>query len=153
MSAARQYCSFTLAGHLFGIDVLRVQEVLTSMPLTRVPMAPPDVAGLLNLRGHVVPALDLRTRLSLPPRAPGAPTMMVVIRTDEGPVSLLVDEIGQVIDPDPGSFERPPDTLKGAVRELIPGAFKLKDRLLLALDVDRLLAPAPAIQTHEEPAE
>ena len=148
-----QVCSFTLAGQLYGIDVLRVQEVMAALPLTRVPTAPPEVAGLLNLRGHVLPALDLRVRLSLPPRAPGAPAMMVVIRTDEGPVSLLVDEIGQVIEPEPGSFERPPDTLKGAPRELIPGAYKLQDRLLLALDVDRLLAPEPAPAAEGEPTE
>lgn len=148
----KQACTFTLGGHLFGIDVLRVQEVLTEIPTTRVPLAPPDVAGLMNLRGQVLLAIDLRQRLALPARAPGLPTMTVVIRTDTGPVSLLVDSIGQVIDTDEESFERPPDTLKGAVRELIPGAYKLKDRLLLALDVDRVLAPQTA-PAETEPVE
>ena len=142
--AEKSYCAFTLAGHLFGIDVLRVQEVLPSMPMTRVPLAPPELAGLINLRGQVLPALDLRSKLALPPRAADAPTMTVVIRSDEGPLSLLVDEIGQVLDVEQDSFERPPDTLKGELRELIPGAYKLKERLLLALDVDRLLAPKTA---------
>lgn len=145
----KQACTFTLGGHFFGLDVLRVQEVLTEIPTTRVPTAASDVAGLLNLRGQVLLAIDLRQRLALPARAPGAPTMTVVIRTDEGPVALLVDTIGQVIDTDPKCFERPPDTLKGAVRDLIPGAYKLKDRLLLALDVDRLLAPEPAVSEGE----
>jgi purine-binding chemotaxis protein CheW len=151
--APRQFCSFTLAGHLFGVDVLRVQEVLHQMPMTRVPLAPPELAGLINLRGQVLPALDLRLRLALPPRPEGGSTMTVVIRALEGPLSWLVDEIGQVLDVEEESFERPPDTLKGELRELIPGAYKLKDRLLLVLDVDRLLTFAPAEPAQGESAE
>lgn len=142
--AGRRFCSFTLAGHLFGVDVLRVQEVLDRMPMTPVPLAPPELAGLINLRGQVLPAIDLRRRLALPPRDADASTMTVVIVGLEGPLSLLVDEIGQVLDVDEDSFERPPDTLKGELRELIPGAYKLADRLLLALDVDRLLGTVQA---------
>jgi purine-binding chemotaxis protein CheW len=111
--------------------------------MTRVPLAPPVVRGLINLRGQIVTALDLRRRLELPDRPEGQLPVNVVIRTDDGAVSLLVDEIGDVVTVSEESFERPPDTLRGPARDLILGAHKLSDRLLLALDLGRVLdAPA-----------
>ena len=134
-----QYATFHLAGHLFGVEVKRVQEVLTEQPRTPAPLAPPAVAGLINLRGQVVTALDLRRRLRMPDRAEGQVAMNVVVRAAEEVWSLLVDSIGGVIEAADATFEPPPDTLNGPVRELIRGAYKLDGALLLVLDVDRVL--------------
>lgn len=132
-----QYATFLIAGDLYGIEVERVQEVLSEQPRTRVPLGPPAVAGLINLRGQVVTALELRERLQVPPREPGATAMNVVVRVGDDVVSLLVDAIGDVVETTPDTFEAPPDTLTGERRRLLTGAYKLPGRLLLALDVDR----------------
>ncbi|QDB78189.1 chemotaxis protein CheW [Georgenia wutianyii] len=134
-----QYVTFTLEENLYGIRVGNVQEVLPFRRTTAVPLAPPDVAGLVNLRGQVVLALDLRTRLGLPART-GAEPMMVVVRLGHEPVSLLVDAIGDVAVVDDEQFEAPPPTLPHALREVIRGAYKLPGRLLLALDVEAVTA-------------
>jgi purine-binding chemotaxis protein CheW len=132
-----QFATFMLAGHLFGIEVVKVQEVLRYQRMTPVPLAPPDVAGLINLRGQIVTALDLRSRLDLPPRPDDRLPMNVVVRTPEGSLSLLVDEIGDVIEVAEDAFERPPATLTGQARLLVRGAYKLDNRLLLMLDTER----------------
>lgn len=134
--------TFTLSGHTYGIDVDHVQEVLRSQARTRVPLAPAAVAGLVNLRGQVLTAIDLREQLHLPARADGEEPMVVVIRVAGEPISLLVDSIGDVVDVDPSTFEAPPDTLDDASRELVLGAYKLPGRLLLALDPERAVAVA-----------
>src|SRR5690242_554141 len=130
-------CTFYLDGLFFGIEVRRVQEVICYQHLTQVPLAPPVVRGLINLRGQIVTALDLRRRLDLPDRAPDELPVNVVVQTDDGAVSLLVDEIGDVLSVPDRDFERPPETLRGTARELIRGAYKLEGRLLLILDTER----------------
>ena len=137
MTADRQFCTFLLAGHHFGVDVTSVQEVIRAQEMTRVPLTPPVVRGLINLRGRIVTAIDLRRRLDLPDRTAGDPPVNVVVRTDDGAVSLLVDEIGDVLDVPEAAFERSPETLAGPARDLIRGAYKLDGRLLLILDTDR----------------
>jgi purine-binding chemotaxis protein CheW len=137
MIDSKQYCSFTVSDLFFGIEVCQIQEVIRYQEMTRVPLAPGEVGGLINLRGQVVTAIDLRKRLGLPDRAAGKLPMNVVIRTDEAAVSLLVDEIGDVLQPEPSSFERPPETLDSVTRELIEGVYKLKNRLLLILNTER----------------
>jgi purine-binding chemotaxis protein CheW len=135
--AGGQYSTFYVAGLFFGIDVLRVQEVLGFQQMTRVPLAPDVIEGLINLRGQIVTAIDMRRCLQLPARTGGqAPTSMVV-QTEDGAVSLLVDEIGDVLDVDASAYERPPENLAGSARELIRGVYKLKDQLLLVLDPER----------------
>ncbi len=134
---ARQFCTFVLDDLYFGVEVLKVQEVIRYQDMTRVPLAPSVVHGLINLRGQIVAALDLRRRLELPDRSDDARPMNVVVLTADGVVSLLVDEIGDVVEVDHASFERPPDTISGAARALVTGVYKLKDRLLLALDVEQ----------------
>ena len=136
----QQLATFTLDGDLYGVDVLRVQEALRWQGRTRVPLAPAGASGLVNLRGQVVLTLDLRVRLGLAPLADDAEPMMVVVQVDGEPVSLLVDEIGDVVDVEDSQFETPPETLDPALRDLIRGAYKLGDGLLLALDVDRATA-------------
>ena len=135
-----QYVTFTLGGALYGVDVTRVQEALRAHTRTRVPLAPIDVAGLVNLRGQVVLTIDLRPRLGVPPLKADAEPMMVVVQVDGEPVSLLVDEIGDVVDVGPERFEVPPDTLDVGLRRLITGAYKLESSLLLILDVDQAVA-------------
>jgi purine-binding chemotaxis protein CheW len=140
MSDEHQFCTFTLDGMLFGVEVLKVQEVIRFQEMTRVPLAPSVVRGLINLRGQIVTAIDLRRRLELHERPADQPPMNVVIRAEDEAVSLLVDEIGDVREVDEDAFERPPETVKGVARELIRGAYKLKDRLLLVLDTEKAVA-------------
>ena len=134
-----QYATFIVDGFLFGVDVVRVQEVIKFQPTTPVPLAPGVVRGLINLRGQIVTALDLRVRLELGAHAADARPMTVVVRDVDGPVALLVDEIGDVLTADEGSWEPAPSTLPPSIRSLIPGAFKFADRLMLQLDVDHAL--------------
>ncbi len=137
--AEQRFSTFYLDGLYFGVEVEQVQEVLRHQTMTRVPVAAPVIGGLINLRGQIVTAIDLRRRLGLADRAADQLPMNVVVRTDEGVVSLLVDEIGDVVEVKEESFEAPPDTLKGESRELVRGVYKLKDRLLLVLNTARTL--------------
>ena len=139
MPDEKQYCTFHLDKFLFGIEVLKVQEVIRSLELTRVPLAPSVISGLINLRGQIVTAIDLRRRLELPLRPKEVLPMNVVIHTGEEAVSLLVDTIGAVLSVDQSTFEKPPETLTGIARDLILGTYKLKDHLLLALDIDKAI--------------
>lgn len=136
MLATRQLCTFFLDGQLFGVDAQSVQEVIRYQVMTRVPKAPAAVSGLINLRGRIVTAIDLRVRLGIKSRDAGTLPMNVVVQCDDGTVSLLVDQIGDVIEVDAEHFETPPDTLQGPARELVKGAYKLNGRLLLLLDCD-----------------
>src|SRR5437879_1311195 len=111
MAVGNQFCTFTIDGLCFGIGVLEVQEVTGYKEMTRVPLAPPVVRGLLNLRGQVVTALDLRRRLGLRDRPEGQLPMNVVVHTDDGAVSLLVDDVGDVLEVSQEAFEPPPTTL------------------------------------------
>jgi purine-binding chemotaxis protein CheW len=138
---SQQLCTFAVENYTFAVEVNKVQEVLRFQEMTRVPLAPWVVRGLINLRGQIVTAIDLRHRLGLPARDAAERPLNVVVRTPDGAVSLLVDEIGDVIEVDPESFERPPETLGHDARELIRGAYKLKGRLLLVLDAARTLDP------------
>jgi purine-binding chemotaxis protein CheW len=140
----QQFCTFTLGDLFLGIEVLQVQEVIRPQAMTRVPLGPKSVRGLINLRGQIVTAIDLRERLGLPAR-PGEPQAMnVVVRTEEGAVSLLVDEIGDVLEVDDELHERLPETVGDAARGLIRGVYKLPSRLLLVLDLSAVLGLEPA---------
>ena len=134
--AVRQYATFEVDGQFFGVDVARVQEVFRHHDRTPVPLAPPTVAGLINLRGEVIPAIDVRTRMGLPRRESGDP-MNVVVRDGDEVVSLLVDSIGDVSEADDAAVEPPPTTISGPARDMILGAIPQEGRLLLLLDVSR----------------
>jgi purine-binding chemotaxis protein CheW len=144
MSGPTQLSTFFVADYLFGIEVAAVQEVIRYQPMTRVPLAPPALSGLINLRGQVIAAVDLRRRLGFPDRAAGELPMDVIVRAGDGLVSLLVDRIGDVVEVSEQAFEEPPDTLAGVARELIRGAYKLDHALLLSLDVEGSVEPRPA---------
>ena len=135
-----EYCAFILNGLLFGVPIADVQEVLRYQAITYVPRAPNSVSGLINLRGRITTAVDLRTRLNLPQRDDGSDPMNVVVRSRDGEVvSLLVDRIDDIIRVSEDKFEAAPDTLSQGVRKLVGGAYKLENRLLLTLDTERCI--------------
>jgi purine-binding chemotaxis protein CheW len=133
------YSTFSVDDRYVGIPVDRVQEVLLAQPLTPVPLAHDHISGLLNLRGQIVTAIDLRARLGLPAREADQPTANVIVTTDGGPLSLVVDRLGDVISVDDTRFEPPPNTLDTETARSIKGAYKLDDALLLDLDLDEAL--------------
>lgn len=139
MLNATRVCTFYLSQQMFGVDVQSVQEVIRYQHMTEVPLAPDSVVGLINLRGQIVTAIDLRRRLGLPAKEDGIPPMNVVVRSEEGPISFLVDKIGDVQEIDEEYLENPPETIQDVSRKLIRGAYKMKERLLLILDTERAM--------------
>ena len=137
MSAARQFATFRLDHQLFGVPVLQVREVIRCQAVTRVPLAPPAVRGLINLRGDIVPAIDLRQRLALPPRPVEESALSLVVSHGQEIVSLLVDEMEDVVDVEDAELEAVPDHLPAELREVLVGIYKLRGELLLALDPER----------------
>ena len=148
MGKPSQFCTFYLDKLLFGVELKGVQEVIRSLEMTTVPLAPKVVSGLINLRGQIVTAVNLRQRLELPPTPSETPAMNVVVRSIDGAVSLQVDEIGDVVEVEESTFEPPPETLRTSVRTLILGIHKLNGRLLHVLDIEKACrivdAPEPA---------
>ena len=136
----KQLATFSVDGRFLGVDVTRVREVRRPQELTRVPLASPQIAGLINLRGEIVMAFDLRESLGCPQRENDQRPMNVVVTTEHGNVSMLVDAVSDVLEVDDDAFEPPPSTLRGAGRDVILGAYKLDGRLLLELDLDALIA-------------
>lgn len=132
-----QLCTFKLAEYFFGVDVAKVQEVIRHQEMTRVPLANQEIRGLINLRGQIVMAVDLRMLLGLGEFSAAEEPMNIIIREEGSAVSFQVDEIGDVLEVSDAAFERPPETLKGVARRLIKGAYKLDGRLLLALDGEK----------------
>ncbi len=150
MNNGQQFCTFFLDGHFFGVPVQEVQEVIRYQEMTGVPLVPAAVRGLINLRGQIVTAVDLRRRLSMAERDASLLPMNVVVRTDDGPLSLLVDEIGDVIEVDQETFEQPPETMKAIAGDVIRGVHKLPERLLLVLDTARAVEVADTRAATQE---
>ena len=134
MTDVKQLCTFSLGDLFLGVEVGHVQEVVNFQEMTRVPLAPPEVLGLINLRGQIVVAIDLRRRLGMPARVGDQLPSNVLLRTPDGIVSLSVDSIGDVIEVTGELFESAPDTLEGPMRQLAMGVYKLEERLLLVLN-------------------
>ena len=134
-----QLSTFTVGHYLFGVDVSLVQEIMRVQSITPVPLTRPEIAGLINLRGEVLTAINVRNRLGLPPTTSDRDPINVVVRVDDEPVSLLVDEIGGVIEVSQVSFEATPATVDPRVRPLLMGAYTLPEQLLLKLDIRKLL--------------
>jgi purine-binding chemotaxis protein CheW len=145
--ASHQFCTFLLQRQFFGVPVQQVQEVIRYQEMTCVPLVPPVIRGLINLRGQIVTAIDLRRRFGMQDRSDSELPMNVVVRTDDGPVSFLVDEIGDVLELGEERFEHTPPTLQGEMQELVEGVYKLENRLLLVLDI----ALTVAANSAEEP--
>jgi purine-binding chemotaxis protein CheW len=140
-----RFCSFEVGSLLIGIPVDRVQEILRYQDVTRVPLVDRAVHGLINLRGQILTAIDLRVRLGLPERDDHSALMSVVVHSPDGAVSLLVERIGEVVEVHYSQYERSPETLTGIAASLIPGTFKLPDRLLHVLDVTRTIDLSAAV--------
>ncbi|WP_340118582.1 chemotaxis protein CheW [Pelagibius sp. 7325] len=132
------FVTFIIADQLFGIPVLKVQDVLSSHNITRIPLAPPEIAGSLNLRGRIVTAMDVRLRLGLRPREQTT-TMSIVAEHDGELYSLMVDSVGEVLALKGSDWERNPPTLEPKFRDYSKGIYRLDDKLLVVLDVNKLL--------------
>ena len=137
MTEQKQFCTFYINKHMFGVKVEQVQGVFRYQEMTTVPLAPPEVRGLINLRGQIITAIDLRLRLGMEPGPEDKLPMNVVVRTKDGVVSLLVDEIGDVLEVADDVYERPPETIPQEVRNLVLGVYKLEGKLLLILDSEK----------------
>ena len=139
MAKTQQFCTFLLQDQFFGVPVQQVQEVIRYQDMTGVPLVSRVIRGLINLRGQIVMAVDLRRRFGIPDRAQDELPMNVVVRTDDGSVSFLVDEIGDVLEASDDVFELTPETLRGDARDLVKGVYKLGERLMLVLDTERAI--------------
>ena len=134
-----EFVTFMIADQLFGIPVLKVQDILSTHRITRIPLAPAEIAGSLNLRGRIVTAIDVRLRLGLPPRESEKIAMSIVVEHNSDLYSLLVDSVGEVLALSPDEFERNPPTLDSRLRGYSTGIYRLNEKLLVVLDVMRLL--------------
>jgi purine-binding chemotaxis protein CheW len=137
--SARDYVTMTIADQVFGIPVLKVQDVLGPQRITRIPLSAPEVAGALNLRGRIVTAIDVRRRLALPARAADNAGMSVVVDHKGELYSLIVDSVGEVMSLPSDAYERNPSTLDPRWREVSAGIYRLQGKLLVVLEVARLL--------------
>jgi len=138
-TAVQQFATFLIDGLLFGIDVLQVQEVIAFQEMTTVPLAAKSVEGLINLRGQIALAIDTRCVMGLPPRTDGEPSLNMVVRSEEGIASLVVDDIGDVVDVTDEMRAPMPDTVPLQQKELLECVYILPHGLLHALNVRNLL--------------
>jgi len=137
--ASNDFVTMTISGQLFGIPVLTVQDVLGPQKITMIPLAPPEVAGALNLRGRIVTAIDVRKCLGLEPNKNQSESMSVVVDHEGELYSLIIDSVGEVLSLPADCFERNPATLDAKWRDVSAGVYRLKNKLLVVLDVARLL--------------
>ena len=135
----RGFLTLSVAGQLCGVPVLAVRDVIADSVVTRIPLAPPEIAGNINLRGRIVTAVDLRRRLSLAPAAAGSKLVAVVAEEAGGGYALLVDQALEVLSLDLNEIETPPPTLGAGWLEFSTGIFRLPSRLMVVLDIARLL--------------
>ncbi|MDZ8049962.1 MAG: chemotaxis protein CheW [Aulosira sp. ZfuVER01] len=140
--AEQQLCTFFLNKMFFGIDVQHVQEVIRPQAVTRVPLAPPDICGLINLRGQILTVVDLQQRLEMGESAMRSQGFNIVVCADDEIVSLLVDDVGDVLEFTYNELQPPPATLKGKIRQMLAGAYPLPEGFLLVLDTEKILSLA-----------
>jgi purine-binding chemotaxis protein CheW len=141
MRPEQRLCTFFLNGLWFGVEVESVQEVLRAQTLWRVPLAPHAIAGLMNLRGQIVMAVELRQRLGFPPRPAGQAAMNIVVESNGEVIGLLVDEAGEVAQAAQDKYEGAPESLPEEARRLVPGVYKLPAGLLHVLELEEVTAP------------
>ena len=134
-----EYVTVMIGDQLFGLPISRVQDVFMPDRLTRVPLSSPEIAGVLNLRGRIVTAIDMRRRLGLPPRTDGKPPMAVGIELRGESYGLLIDTVGEVLKLADGTREPNPVNLDQHVARVSGGVHRLEGQLMVILDVDRVL--------------
>ena len=135
----RQFVTFTIGGQLCGIPVLQVRDVLAPRKITPIPLAPPEIAGSLNLRGRIVTSVDLRVRLGLPKGDVGRDRMSIVVEHHGDLYSLIIDSVGEVLDLSSEIMERTPATLDASWGRFSNGIYRLDAGLLLVLDIESVL--------------
>lgn len=135
----KDFLTVIIAEQRFGIPVLQVQDVLRQQTITRIPLAAPEIAGSLNLRGRIVTAIDVRKRLNITTRRPDKPSMSVVVEHKGELYSLIIDEVGDVISLDNSKIEKNPGTLDPLWRDVSVGIYQLQAELLVIMDVSKLL--------------
>lgn len=140
----KEYVTATVGGQLFGLPILRVQDVFKPERVTRVPLAPPEIAGVLNLRGRIVTLVDLRKRLDLPPAGDAQRQMAIGVEWRGESYGLLIDSIGEVLKLEDEAREPNPVNLDDGLARMTLGVHRLEDQLLLVLDVERVLDVAIA---------
>jgi purine-binding chemotaxis protein CheW len=137
---SRDFLTIMIGDQTFGIPVLQVQDVLGEQKVTRIPLAPAEVAGSLNLRGRIVTAINVRKRLGLPENDNGSGKQMsVVVEYDNEFYSLIIDRVGDVLSLTDDTFEKNPSTLDPLWREISSGIYRLNDKLLIVMDVPKFL--------------
>ncbi|MDH4158105.1 MAG: chemotaxis protein CheW [candidate division Zixibacteria bacterium] len=134
-----QLVSFDLGSQQYGVDILQVQEINRTVDITKVPQAPEFVEGVINLRGQVVPVIDLRKRLHLEPKEHDKNTRIVVVDINGSVVGMVVDAVSEVLRLPSGRIEPPPEMVTGCDTEYIRGVAKLEERLLIILDISKIL--------------
>ncbi|RMB12178.1 chemotaxis protein CheW [Eilatimonas milleporae] len=137
--SSQDFVTVVLAGQILGIPVLSVHDVLNAQNITKIPLAPEWVEGVLNLRGRIVTAINLRRRLGLPPLDEGKKSMSIVVEHKGEPYSLQIDQVGEVLSLDDQLFEKNPVTLDPVWREVSLGIYRLDNELLAVLDVEKLI--------------
>ncbi len=137
-----QLVTFSIGDEEFGVDILKVQEIIRTMEITKVPRAPAFVEGVINLRGKVIPIIDLRKRFGLQARGHDKNTRIIVIEISAMIVGFVVDSVSEVLRIPAGTVEPPPPVVAGLESEYISGVGKLEDRLLILLDLNHLLSRA-----------
>lgn len=138
--AEQGFVTLTLAGQLCGVPVLAVREVITNSKIVRVPLAPPEIAGNINLRGRIVTAIDTRCRLGLEPAPETADRVALVAELDGALYALLIDQVQEVLNLRHDKIQETPPNLSTTWRQFSGGVYRLPERLMVVLDIDRLLA-------------
>lgn len=141
-STTQRYCTFWVAGQHYGLEVGSVREVLKSQRTTPVPTSSAVIGGLINLRGEIVTAIDLRRRLQLEPRDHDSQSMSVVVSLDGEVISLVVDDVGDVVDLPPAELQPVPPTVPSHVRDVMVGVYRLPEGLVQVLDASQLVPAA-----------
>jgi|HubBroStandDraft_5_1064220.scaffolds.fasta_scaffold112291_2 chemotaxis signal transduction protein len=149
MADKTKYATFLLSGILFGIPAVNIQEVLELQTIVRVPLSRSTFPGMINLRGQILPVINLHEYLQLAdsdgPQA--AEKQMAVVRMPDGLLTFLIDRVGAILDVDSSSYEEPSETFKASIREVVKHMCKLDRQILLVLDLDRLARCLTAVSS------
>jgi purine-binding chemotaxis protein CheW len=144
-----QYCTFHLGGKIYGLEILAIQEIIRIQDITPVPHSPDFVAGLANLRGQIVVAVDLRTLFGLPPLPRFQESINIILSSSEEAISLVADKAGEVIDFGTETMVPPPSLQNGPAPDLVKGVFKLKDTLMNVIDIEAIFKTRNGME-HKE---